>query len=114
VDEDIQQRAKVRVFGIGLEAYWDRFEGLRDRLEGYQRSVEERIVLAAEGESLPGQTLKIGKTNSRLRFTLPPAAFMNAWCEQGPTHHPALGHHAGTLRKGPRLLDLEFVEVGRS
>jgi L-arabinose isomerase len=38
--EDIQQRAKVGVFGIGLEAYWQKFEGLRDRLEGYQRSVE--------------------------------------------------------------------------
>jgi L-arabinose isomerase len=38
--EDIQQRAKVGVFGIGLEAYWQQFEGLRDRLEGYQRSVE--------------------------------------------------------------------------
>jgi L-arabinose isomerase len=43
VGEDIQQRAKVGVFGIGLEGYWDQFEGLRDRLEGYQRSVEERI-----------------------------------------------------------------------
>jgi L-arabinose isomerase len=72
-------------------------------------------MLAAEGESLPGPTLKIGNTNSRLRFTLPPAAFMNGWCEQGPTHHCALGvgHHAGTLRKVARLLDLEFVEVGR-
>jgi L-arabinose isomerase len=72
-------------------------------------------MLAAEGESLPGPTMRIGNTNSRLRFTLPPAAFMNAWCEQGPTHHCALGvgHHAGTLRKVARLLDLEFVELGR-
>ncbi|MGH3147020.1 MAG: L-arabinose isomerase family protein [Rubrobacter sp.] len=72
-------------------------------------------MLAAEGESLPGPTLGIGNTNSRLRFGLPPAAFMNAWCEEGPTHHCALGtgHHAGTLRKVARLLGLEFVEVGR-
>lgn len=71
-------------------------------------------MLAAEGESLPGPTLKIGNTNSRLRFFLPPAAFMNAWCEEGPTHHCALGvgHLAGTLRKVARLLGLEFVEVG--
>ncbi len=73
-------------------------------------------MLAAEGESLPGPTLRIGNTNSRLRFGLPPAEFMNAWCEQGPTHHCALGtgHHAGTLRKLARLLDLEFVVVGGS
>jgi len=43
VSEDKQQQVKVGVFGIGLEAYWEQFEGLRDRLEGYQRSVEERI-----------------------------------------------------------------------
>jgi L-arabinose isomerase len=73
-------------------------------------------MLAAEGESLPGTTLRIGNTNSRLKFALPPAAFMNAWCDQAPTHHCALGvgHHGGTLRKVARLLDLEFVEVGRS
>ncbi len=71
-------------------------------------------ALAAEGESIPGPTLRIGNTNSRLRFSLPPAPFMNAWCEQGPTHHCALGvgHMAGTLGKVCRLLDLEFAEVG--
>lgn len=71
-------------------------------------------MLAAEGESLAGPTLRIGTTNSRLRFSLPPAAFMNAWCEHGPTHHCALGtgHRAGVLRKVARLLGLEFVEVG--
>jgi L-arabinose isomerase len=71
-------------------------------------------MMAAQGESLPGPTLSIGNTNSRLRFSLPPAAFMNAWCEQGPTHHCALGtgHQAGVLCKVARLLGLEFVEVG--
>jgi L-arabinose isomerase len=73
-------------------------------------------MLAAEGESLPGPILRIGNTNSRLRFALPPAQFMNAWCSQGPTHHCALGvgHQAGTLRKVCSLLGLEFVEVGKS
>ena len=73
-------------------------------------------ALASEGESIPGPVLRIGNTNSRLRFPLPPAAFMNAWCEQGPTHHCALGvgHTAGTLRKVCRLLDLEFVDVGKA
>src|SRR5918992_2711764 len=34
---------KIGVFGIGLEAYWEQFDGLKERLEGYQQSVEEWI-----------------------------------------------------------------------
>src|SRR4051812_22294431 len=42
-------RARVGVFGIGLEAYWPQFDGLRERVEGYQRRVEERVAaLGAE------------------------------------------------------------------
>src|SRR3954464_5626481 len=36
-------RARVGVFGIGLATYWPQFEGLKARIEGYQRRVEERI-----------------------------------------------------------------------
>jgi hypothetical protein len=32
--------ARAGVFGIGLEAYWAQFSGLKERLEGYQRHVE--------------------------------------------------------------------------
>jgi L-arabinose isomerase len=35
--------ARVGTFGIGLAAYWPQFEGLRERVEGYQRRVEERV-----------------------------------------------------------------------
>src|SRR3954452_7253939 len=42
-------RARVGVFGIGLEAYWPQFDGLRERVVGYQRRVEERVAeLGAE------------------------------------------------------------------
>jgi L-arabinose isomerase len=70
-------------------------------------------LLAAEGESLPGERLKIGNTNSRLRFALEPAAFMNAWCQEGPTHHCALGVGGvlGKIRKAAALLELELVTV---
>ncbi len=37
-------KAKIGVFGIGLAAYWPQFEGLKERLEGYQQRVEERIA----------------------------------------------------------------------
>src|SRR4029079_19726730 len=42
-------RARVGVFGIGLEAYWAQFDGLLERIQGYQRRVEERVAaLGAE------------------------------------------------------------------
>src|SRR4051794_26658660 len=37
-------RARVGVLGIGLEAYWPQFDGLRERIVGYQRRVEERVA----------------------------------------------------------------------
>jgi L-arabinose isomerase len=71
-------------------------------------------MLAAEGESLPGPRLEIGNTNSRLRFGLDPAAFMDRWSEHGPTHHCALGtgHQLGKIRKIARLAGLELAVVG--
>jgi L-arabinose isomerase len=68
-------------------------------------------MLAAEGESLPGETLAIGNTNSRLKFGLDPATFMNRWCEEGPTHHCALGvgHVMGKMRKLSRMTGIELV-----
>lgn len=71
-------------------------------------------MLAAEGESIPGDTMQIGNTNSRLKFGLDPASFMNAWCEEAPTHHCALGvgHQLGKIRKLARLLNLELAVIG--
>lgn len=44
-----KQRAKVGLFGIGLETYWPQFEGLRERLLGYQSRIAERLeALGAE------------------------------------------------------------------
>lgn len=72
--------------------------------------------LAAEGWSLPGEVLRIGNTNSRLRFTrdadtpFDVAAWLTRWVEQGPTHHVALGigHHLPALRKLARLSGMEL------
>jgi L-arabinose isomerase len=71
-------------------------------------------LLTAEGESLPGPTLRVGNTTSRISFPLPPAEFINLWCSYGPTHHCALGsgHHAARIGKVGRLLGLEVAHVG--
>ena len=70
-------------------------------------------LIVAEGESVPGDVLRIGNTNSRLRFGLPPAELLERWCAEGPTHHVALGvgHRAAEVAKVASLLGLEHVEV---
>ncbi len=71
-------------------------------------------MIAAEGESLPGPILRIGNTNSRLRFQLPPREFVNRWCMEGPTHHCALGvgHQLSRITKLSALLKMPLAVVG--
>jgi L-arabinose isomerase len=71
-------------------------------------------MLTAEGQSIPGPILKIGNTNSRLQFPLGPAEFVNRWCEQGPTHHCALGigHVKGCIAKVAELAGIPVTHVG--
>jgi len=35
---------KIGLFGIGLDAYWPQFEGLKERLEGYLATVEKQLT----------------------------------------------------------------------
>lgn len=37
------KQAKVGLFGIGLDTYWDQFDGLLERLEGYQKGIADKI-----------------------------------------------------------------------
>lgn len=84
---------------------------------GMTQTADGRLkMLAAEGECIPGPTMRIGNTNSRLKFPLDPATFMNTWCEQGPTHHCALGvgHQLSKIEKLSRLMGLELAVVCRA
>ncbi|HXB35979.1 MAG TPA: hypothetical protein VNV35_21275 [Puia sp.] len=35
----------IGLFGIGLDAYWDQFAGLKERLEGYLQEVHDRLAV---------------------------------------------------------------------
>jgi L-arabinose isomerase len=41
-------RGKVGLFGIGLAAYWPQFRGLKQRLQGYQEIVRQRLELSCD------------------------------------------------------------------
>lgn len=70
-------------------------------------------MLVAEAESVPGPILQIGNTNSRYRFAVSAAEFVQRWAEAGPAHHCAigLGKQASVLRKLAKLLNIEFQQV---
>jgi len=70
-------------------------------------------LLAAEGDCVPGEVLRIGNTNSHYRFPIGARGFVEAWNAQGPAHHCAVGtgHQSGKLNKLARLLEIPFVRV---
>jgi L-arabinose isomerase len=81
---------------------------------GLTQTADGRLkLIAAEGESIAGPTFGIGNTNSRIRFPSGPAAFFDAWCAEGPTHHVALGvgQQLSRVRKVADLLGLELAVV---
>ncbi|WP_184546555.1 arabinose isomerase [Mucilaginibacter sp. FT3.2] len=43
IQENRTPQLKVGLFGIGLEAYWEQFEGLKERLTGYLKTVDNKL-----------------------------------------------------------------------
>jgi L-arabinose isomerase len=42
----LDKKVKIGLFGIGLDTYWDQFEGLHDKLISYQLRIKERLELS--------------------------------------------------------------------
>lgn len=79
---------------------------VEDRNHGFK-------LLAAQGESVPGEILRIGNTNSHYRFPIGAKGFVEAWNAQGPAHHCAIGigHVAATLKKTAELMEIGFQKI---
>lgn len=70
-------------------------------------------LLVAEGESVAGPILEIGNTNSRYRFSLGARKFSEAWNNEAPAHHCAIGRGriADKIRKLGQILNLEVTVI---
>jgi L-arabinose isomerase len=59
---------KIGLFGIGLDAYWEQFDGLKERLEGYLAIVETKLAAIHPGIinlgliDTPGKAFSAGST----------------------------------------------------
>ncbi|NQD69668.1 arabinose isomerase [Sphingobacterium shayense] len=71
------------------------------------------LLLVAHGESVPGQILEIGNTNSRYRFAIGAKEFMETWNSYGPAHHCAVGvgHVWSKIEKFGKILGIRSVRV---
>ncbi len=65
----------------------------------------------SEGEAIDAPILLNGNTSTHIRFSQPPAEYMNRWFDQSPTHHLALsvGHNAGLFQKVAELMDIPYA-----
>jgi L-arabinose isomerase len=70
-------------------------------------------LICAEAEVVPGETLRIGNPNCRVRLSRPIHEFMDAWCQQGPCHHIALGlgRHAAGLETFAEAMHFRLARV---
>ena len=72
-------------------------------------------MIISEGWSTDGDIMRIGNTQTPIRFAMHPDEYMDAWFNEAPTHHCAIsvGHNASVLRKVSALLNVESVTLGR-
>ena len=70
-------------------------------------------LLVAQGESVSGEVLRIGNTNSHYRFPIGAKGFVEAWVAEGPAHHCAagVGHLASRLKRFASLLEIPMVQI---
>jgi L-arabinose isomerase len=99
--------------GKGLSVEMSVKHGKITLLSVVQKADGNLMLLAAEGESVPGPILEIGNTNSRYKFPVGVKNFVNTWNSYGPAHHCAagVGHVASKIRKLGKLLNIEVVQV---
>ncbi len=100
--------------GHGLGIDFDMQEGPVTLLNLTQFGAGDTFKLIyAIGEIIPGTILHIGNPNARVRIMRPLHEFVDAWCQQGPSHHIALGmdDHGEALETFAEAMRFPIVRV---
>ena len=63
--------------------------------------------------STDGPTMKIGNTQTPVKFRSHPDDYLARWYAEAPTHHCALsiGHNAGLFQKVGELMQIKHVTL---
>jgi L-arabinose isomerase len=100
--------------GHGLGIDFDMQEGPVTLLNLTQFDAGETFKLIySVGEVIPGSILNIGNPNARVRVSRPLHEFMDTWCQEGPSHHIALGigDHSAALETFAEAMGFRTVRV---
>ena len=100
--------------GHGLGIDFDMQEGPITLLNLTQFDAGDTFKLIySVGEVMPGPILSIGNPNCRVRVSHPIHEFMDGWCQEGPSHHIALGigDHSAALETFAEAMKLQIVRV---
>jgi L-arabinose isomerase len=67
--------------------------------------------IVSEAEAMDYTIMKIGNTQTHVKFNCDPDIYMSKWFAEAPTHHCALavGHNADVLVKLGELMDIPTV-----
>lgn len=82
---------------------------------GCTQTADGRLkLIISEAESTAGEIMKIGNTQTPVRFAVDPDRYMDEWFAEAPTHHFAMsiGHNASLFEKTAELLGIRAVVLG--
>jgi len=70
-------------------------------------------LIISEGQSTSGPIMRIGNTQTPVKFREHPDAYMTRWFAEAPTHHCAIsiGHNASLFEKAGELMNLRHVTL---
>lgn len=100
--------------GHGLGIDFEMMEGPITLLNVSQFDTGKRFKLIyTSAEVIPGDILSIGNPNCRVRVNKPIHEFIDDWCQQGPSHHIALGigDHGRSVEAFAEKMQFEVVRV---
>ena len=100
--------------GHGLGIDYDLKKGPATLLNITHSVTEDTFkIIYSHCEIIAGEILSIGNPNCRVRVEKPIHEFIDAWCQEGPSHHCAIGYgHCGeTLKTVAEYLNFDIIEV---
>jgi len=70
-------------------------------------------LIASEAESTDGPIMRIGNTQTPVKFRMHPDDYMTRWFAEAPTHHCAMsiGHNGSLFAKVGELMRLKYVTL---